>query len=228
MPYGLPDGSHTRMKVKKTYRLEQETIEELEKLCSDSGKSATEVIEGAIHDAIHVPDVERIGDGWAQTVAALTDQLAVKDDQIASLGASAGSGAGDGQAPRRCTRPTSRSARWKFRAEGEPTLAVAVGSARRIGFCGKIHGCPEHGTPAGIDHRITSEGCFQSIGANMKIEVEFCKSETAILEAAFEQHRDELREHWAVDTMADMVKLLAMHGLDSLEGLAGLGDTISE
>lgn len=86
MPYGLPDGSHTRMKVKKTYRLEQETIEELEKLCSDSGKSATEVIEGAIHDAIHVPDVERIGDGWAQTVAALTDQLAVKDDQIASLG----------------------------------------------------------------------------------------------------------------------------------------------
>ncbi|MDB1797471.1 ribbon-helix-helix protein, CopG family, partial [Eggerthella lenta] len=74
------------MKVKKTYRLEQETIEELEKLCSDSGKSATEVIEGAIHDAIHVPDVERIGDGWAQTVAALTDQLAVKDDQIASLG----------------------------------------------------------------------------------------------------------------------------------------------
>ena len=33
----------------------------------------------------------------------------------------------------------------------EPTLAVAVGSARRIGFCGKIHGCPEHGTPAGID-----------------------------------------------------------------------------
>lgn len=48
------------MKVKKTYRLEQETIEELEKLCSDSGKSATEVIEGAIHDAIHVPDVEGV------------------------------------------------------------------------------------------------------------------------------------------------------------------------
>lgn len=56
----------------------------------------------------------------------------------------------------------------------------------------------------------------------MKIEVEFSKSETAVLEAAFEQHRDELREHWAVDTMADMVKLLAMHGLDNLEGLAGL------
>lgn len=87
---------------------------------------------------------------------------------------------------------------------------------------------PNMGHLRGLAHRITSEGCFQSIGANMKIEVEFCKSETAILEAAFEQHRDELREHWAVDTMADMVKLLAMHGLDSLEGLAGLGDTISE
>ena len=68
------------MKVKKTYRLEQETIDELEKLCSDSGKS------GAIHDAIRLPDTERAGEGWAQTVAALTDQLAVKDDQIASLG----------------------------------------------------------------------------------------------------------------------------------------------
>ena len=64
------------MKVKKTYRLEQETIDELEKLCSDSGKSATEVIEGAIHDAIRLPDTERAGEGWAQTVAALTDQLA--------------------------------------------------------------------------------------------------------------------------------------------------------
>ena len=56
------------MKVKKTYRLEQETINELEKLCADSGKSATEVIEGAIHDAIRLPDTERAGEGWAQTV----------------------------------------------------------------------------------------------------------------------------------------------------------------
>lgn len=74
------------MKVKKTYRLEQETVNELEKLCSDSGKTATEVIEGAIHDAIRGPYAERAGDGWAQTVAALTEQLAVKDGQIASLG----------------------------------------------------------------------------------------------------------------------------------------------
>nr|WP_272491231.1 ribbon-helix-helix protein, CopG family [Thomasclavelia ramosa] len=82
----MPDRSHTVVKVKKTYRLEQNTIDELEELCERSGKTATEVIEDAIHDAIRVPYAERAGDGWAQTVAALTEQLAVKDDQIASLG----------------------------------------------------------------------------------------------------------------------------------------------
>lgn len=78
------------MKVKKTYRLEEETIRELEKLCEATGKTATEVIEAAIRDAIREPydesGPERVGDGWAQMVAALTEQLAVKDGQIASLG----------------------------------------------------------------------------------------------------------------------------------------------
>lgn len=78
------------MKVKKTYRLEEETISELQKFCDSTGKTATEVIEGAIRDAIREPygesGSERAGDGWAQTVAALTEQLAVKDGQIASLG----------------------------------------------------------------------------------------------------------------------------------------------
>lgn len=78
------------MKVKKTYRIEEETISELQRFCDSTGKTATEVIEGAIRDAIREPygesGPERAGDGWAQTVAALTDQLAVKDDQIASLG----------------------------------------------------------------------------------------------------------------------------------------------
>lgn len=86
MPYGLPDGSHTVVKVKKTYRLEQETIDELEKLCERSGKTATEVIEGAIHDAIRVPYAERDDDGGSDAMVALVGQLAVKDDQIASLG----------------------------------------------------------------------------------------------------------------------------------------------
>jgi hypothetical protein len=62
----------------------------------------------------------------------------------------------------------------------------------------------------------------------MKIEVEFCKSETAVLEAAFDQHREELRERWEVDSMADMVKLLVMHGLDNMEGLAGFGCSVMD
>lgn len=78
------------MKVKKTYRLEEEMISELQRFCDLTGKTATEVIEGAIRDAIREPyddrDQERAGDGWAQTVSALTKQLAVKDGQIASLG----------------------------------------------------------------------------------------------------------------------------------------------
>ena len=78
------------MKVKKTYRLEEEMISELQRFCDLTGKTATEVIEGAIRNAIREPygesGPERAGDGWAQTVAALTEQLAVKDGQIASLG----------------------------------------------------------------------------------------------------------------------------------------------
>lgn len=78
------------MKVKKTYRLEEETVRELEKLCEATGKTATEAIEIAIQKAIREPysegSTERADEGWAQTVAALTEQLAVKDGQIASLG----------------------------------------------------------------------------------------------------------------------------------------------
>ena len=123
------------MKVKKTYRLEQETIEELEKLCSDSGKSATEVIEGAIHDAIHVPDVERIGDGWAQTVAALTDQLAVKDDQIASLGRAL-----------EAAQETAKAAQ-ALHAANVQERALESSEQKES----RRWRCPEHGTPAGID-----------------------------------------------------------------------------
>lgn len=78
------------MKVKKTYRFEEETVRELEKLCEATGKTATEAIEIAIQKAIREPysegSTERADEGWAQTVAALTEQLAVKDGQIASLG----------------------------------------------------------------------------------------------------------------------------------------------
>lgn len=74
------------MKVKKTYRLEQKTIDELEELCERSGKTATEAIEDAIHHAIRVPYVERADDGGSDAMVALVGQLAVKDGQIASLG----------------------------------------------------------------------------------------------------------------------------------------------
>jgi len=74
------------VKVKKTYRLEQDTIYELEELCERSGKTATEAIEDAIHDAIRLPYAERANDGGSDAMAALVGQLAVKDDQIASLG----------------------------------------------------------------------------------------------------------------------------------------------
>lgn len=104
------------MKVKKTYRLEEETIRELEKLCEATGKTATEVIEAAIRDAIREPYDEsgpdRVGDGWAQTVAALTEQLAVKDGQIASLGRALESAQETAKAARRSTRRTSRRGRW--------------------------------------------------------------------------------------------------------------------
>lgn len=50
----------------------------------------------------------------------------------------------------------------------------------------------------------------------MKIEVEFCASEAALLKEIHEQNRDDLRERWGVDSLADMVRLLAMHGADNL------------
>lgn len=72
-----------------TFRLPGKDVELLKSYAKEHGIAQAEAIRIAIQkldDAIHVPDVERAGDGWAQTVAALTDQLVVKDDQIASLG----------------------------------------------------------------------------------------------------------------------------------------------
>lgn len=72
-----------------TFRLPEKDVELLKSYAKEHGIAQAEAIRIAIQkldDAIHVPDVERAGDGWAQTVTALTEQLAVKDDQIASLG----------------------------------------------------------------------------------------------------------------------------------------------
>lgn len=65
--------------------------------------------------------------GWAQTVAALTEQLAVKDGQIASLGRALEFSAGDGKsrpgAPRG-ERPGEGVG--ERRGERGPSLAVAL------------------------------------------------------------------------------------------------------
>ena len=78
-------------KVKKTFRIEEDTYDELVKLSDEWGIAQGAVIERAIHDARHfarqVPDTfdcENRGesnDGLALT--ALVKQLAVKDAQLA-------------------------------------------------------------------------------------------------------------------------------------------------
>ena len=80
-------------KVKKTFRIEEETYDELVKLSDEWGIAQGAVIERAIHDARHfarqVPDTSNDGgnsdssDGAA--LAALIGQLAKKDEQIAKL-----------------------------------------------------------------------------------------------------------------------------------------------
>ena len=82
-------------KVKKTFRIEEETYDELVKLSDKWGIAQGAVIERAIHDARHfarqvpdtLPDTSNDGgnsdssDGAA--LAALIEQLAVKDAQLA-------------------------------------------------------------------------------------------------------------------------------------------------
>lgn len=88
-------------KVKKTFRIEEETYDELVKLSDEWGIAQGAVIERAIHDARHfarqvpdtlpdtLPDTSYDGgnsdssDGAA--LAALIGQLAKKDEQIAKL-----------------------------------------------------------------------------------------------------------------------------------------------
>ena len=84
-------------KVKKTFRIEEKTYDELVKLSDEWGIAQGAVIERAIHDARHfarqvpdtLPDTSNDGgnsdssDGAA--LAALIGQLAKKDEQIAKL-----------------------------------------------------------------------------------------------------------------------------------------------
>ena len=60
-----------------TFRLPEKDVELLKSYAKEHGIAQAEAIRIAIQkldDAIHVPDVERAGDGWAQTVAAANVQ----------------------------------------------------------------------------------------------------------------------------------------------------------
>lgn len=97
MPDTLPDRCQTRSqtlaKVKKTFRIEEETYDELVKLSDEWGIAQGAVIERAIHDARQVPDTlpDTSNDGGSSdssdgaALAALIGQLAKKDEQIAKL-----------------------------------------------------------------------------------------------------------------------------------------------
>ena len=96
-------------KVKKTFRIEEETASHLGELAAREGVTATELLERAIraygsepyaepyacHTPSHTPEnaadeppVGGVADGSASVaVAALAEQLAVKDRQIADLSA---------------------------------------------------------------------------------------------------------------------------------------------
>lgn len=96
-------------KVKKTFRIEEETASHLGELAAREGVTATELLERAIraygsepyaepyacHTPSHTPENAAsdapaggvAGDATVAAVAALTEQLAVKDRQIADLSA---------------------------------------------------------------------------------------------------------------------------------------------
>lgn len=72
-----------------TFRLPENDVELLKSYASEHGITQAVAIRIAIQkldDAIRVPYAERVDDGGSDAMAALVGQLAVKDDQIASLG----------------------------------------------------------------------------------------------------------------------------------------------
>lgn len=77
------------MKVSRTYRIEQETADRIAEISEAEKKTATEVIESAIRTYStekYVENTARQTDSTdSQALAALIDQLAKKDEQIAKL-----------------------------------------------------------------------------------------------------------------------------------------------
>lgn len=125
MPYAEPYA----MKVKKTYRLEQGTVDEIGAIADREGVSATVAVERAIAaygagaDAnVAIPSAS--GDPPSTAVDALAAQLAVKDEQIRTLGdalkaAQALNAASIGRAPALAEGPTEEEARARAEAAAE-------------------------------------------------------------------------------------------------------------
>ena len=80
-------------KVSRTYRIEQETADRIAEISESEGKTATEVVETAIHVYFSEKYTEKYAGNTANqaesadstALAALVEQLAVKDAQIAKL-----------------------------------------------------------------------------------------------------------------------------------------------
>ena len=78
-------------KVSRTYRIEQETADRIAEISESEGKTATEVVEAAIHAYFSEKYAEKyVGNTANQAdsanpaaLAALVEQLAVKDAQLA-------------------------------------------------------------------------------------------------------------------------------------------------
>ena len=84
-------------KVSRTYRIEQETADRIAEISESEGKTATEVVEATIHAYFSEKYTEKYTEKYAgntvsqaesadsTALAALVEQLAVKDAQIAKL-----------------------------------------------------------------------------------------------------------------------------------------------
>lgn len=76
-------------KVSRTYRIEQETADRIADISESEGKTATEVVEAAIRaysSEEYAGNTAKQADSTdSPALAALIDQLAKKDEQIAKL-----------------------------------------------------------------------------------------------------------------------------------------------
>lgn len=76
-------------KVSRTYRIEQKTADKITEIAENENMTATEVVEDAIR--AYSPEkyigntANKVGSTDSQALAALVEQLAVKDEQIAKL-----------------------------------------------------------------------------------------------------------------------------------------------